>query len=126
MSKSVVVTYKTKPEAADENERLVKRVYAQLAAVAPDEFHYATFRLGDGVSFFHLAIVDGEANPLSEMSTFQEFQRDISERCVEPPMVLESTLVGSYRLLETIALPPTATRRPDQPHTGGQDHDVEM
>ncbi len=111
MSKTVIVTYKTKPEAADENERLVKRVYAQLAAAAPDEFHYATFRLGDGVSFLHLAIVDGEVSPLSELSAFQEFQRGIPERCVEPPMVLESTVVASYRLLEIIAPPPTATKR---------------
>lgn len=111
MGKTVIVTYKTKPEAADENERLVKRVYAQLAGEAPGGFHYATFRLGDGVSFLHLAIVDGGANPLSELSAFQEFQRSVSERCVEPPMVLESTVVGSYRLLETIAPPPTTTTR---------------
>ncbi len=71
MSKTVIVTYKTKPGAADENERLVKGVYAQLAAEAPGEFHYATFRLGDGVSFLHLAIVDGEVSPLSKLSAFQ-------------------------------------------------------
>ncbi len=45
MSKIVVVRHNTKPEAADENERLVKNVYAQLAAEAPREFHYATLRL---------------------------------------------------------------------------------
>ena len=111
MRKTVIVTYKTKPEAADENARLVKRVYAQLAGEAPGGFHYATFRLGDGVSFLHLAIVDGGANPLSDLSAFQEFQRTLSERCVEPPRVLESTVVGSYRLLETIAPPPTTTPR---------------
>jgi len=84
MSKIVIVTYKTKPGAADENERLVKGVYAQLAAEAPGEFHYATFRLGSGVSFLHLGIVDGEVSPLSKLSAFQEFQRGIPERCVEP------------------------------------------
>ncbi len=126
MSKTVIVTYKTKPEAADENERLVKNVYAQLAAEAPGEFQYATFRLGDGVSFLHLAIVDGEGSPLSELSAFQEFQRSISERCVEPPMVLESTVVGSYRLLETIAPAPTATKRRHQARVGEQDHDIEI
>ncbi len=111
MSKTVIVTYKTKPEAADENERLVKSVYAQLAATAPGEFHYATFRLGDGMSFVHLAIVDGEVSPLSELSAFQESQRGILKRCVEPPKVLESTVVGSYLLLETLAPPPTGTKR---------------
>jgi hypothetical protein len=126
MSKIVIVTYKTKPGAADENERLVKGVYAQLAAEAPGEFHYATFRLGDGVSFLHLGIVDGEVSPLSKLSAFQEFQRGIPERCVEPPMVLESTVVGSYRLLETIAPPTTATKRRHTARLGGQDHDVEI
>ena len=48
MGKTVIVTYRTKPETADENERLVKNVYAQLAAEAPGGFHYAAFRLGDG------------------------------------------------------------------------------
>jgi hypothetical protein len=110
MSKIVVVRYKTKPEAADENERLVKNVYAQLAAEAPREFHYATLRLADRVSFLHLAIVDGEASPLSELSAFQVFERGISERCVEQPMVLESTVVGSCRLLETIAPLSTAAK----------------
>jgi hypothetical protein len=126
MSKIVIVTYKTKPGAADENERLVKGVYAQLAAEAPGEFHYATFRLGGGVSFLHLGIVDGEVSPLSKLSAFQEFQRGIPERCVEPPMVLESTVVGSYRLLETVAPPTTPTKRRHTARVGGQDHDVEI
>jgi hypothetical protein len=125
MSKTVIVTYKTKPAAADENERLVKSVYAQLAAAAPREFHYATFRLGDGVSFLHLAIVDGEVSPLSELTAFQEFQRGIPERCVEPPKVVESTVVGTYRLLEIIA-PPTETKRRQSARVGGQDHDAEI
>jgi hypothetical protein len=126
MSKIVIVTYETKPGAADENERLVKGVYAQLAAEAPGEFHYATFRLGGGVSFLHLGIVDGEVSPLSKLSAFQEFQRGIPERCVEPPMVLESTVVGSYRLLETVAPPTTPTERRHTARVGGQDHDVEI
>jgi len=100
MRNVVIVRYRTRPEAADENERLVKNVYAELAAEAPGEFHYATFRLADRVSFVHIAITGGAVSPLSGLSAFQEFQRGVSERCVEPPVVLESTVVGSYRFLE--------------------------
>lgn len=100
MSNVVIVRYRTRPEVADENERLVKNVYAELAAEAPGEFHYATFRLADRVSFVHVAITDDAASPLAGLPAFQEFQRGVSARCVEPPVVLESTVVGSYRFLE--------------------------
>jgi len=48
MSKTVVVQYKTRPNAAEENQRLVEAVYAQLASEDPGRLHYATFRLEDG------------------------------------------------------------------------------
>ena len=49
--RTVVVRYETKPERADENQRLVEKVYAELAERGPDNFRYITFRLEDGVSF---------------------------------------------------------------------------
>ena len=55
MSRTLVVRYRTTPETADENARLVADVYAALAAVAPADFRYATYRLGDAVSFVHVA-----------------------------------------------------------------------
>ena len=64
MTTTKVVRYRTKPEHADENERLVRDVFAELAETDPDGLHYATFRLDDGVSFVHVAVLDGEVNPL--------------------------------------------------------------
>ena len=63
----VVVRYKVKPERVDENERLIERVYAELAESDPGGLRYATFRLEDGVSFVHVASIDGEdgRNPLA-------------------------------------------------------------
>ncbi len=97
MSKTTVIRYTTRPEAASDNQKLVEQVFAELARNDPGELHYATFRLADGVTFVHLAITEGEVNPLLQTAAFGEFQRGIGERCVEPPVASESTLVGSYR-----------------------------
>jgi len=94
MSRSVVVRYRVRPEAADENARLVEEVYTALAKLEPSDFRYATYRLGDGVSFVHIA--HGDAGPLSSLPAFAEFQRELPQRCVELPVVSESTVVGSY------------------------------
>ncbi|MGZ3667898.1 MAG: hypothetical protein ACXVDA_25815 [Ktedonobacterales bacterium] len=99
MSKTTVIRYTTRPEAADENQRLVEQVYAELARNDPSGLHYATFRLADGVSFAHVAVTEGEVNPLAQTAAFAEFQRGIGERCIEPPVVSEAALVGSYRFL---------------------------
>jgi hypothetical protein len=96
MSKTVVVRYKTRADAADENQRLVEQVFAQLASEDPGGLRYATFRLADGVSFVHVAVHEGEANPLAHSSAFAEFQREIASRCIEPPVVSDATLVGAY------------------------------
>ena len=95
MSKTVVVRYRVRPEAADENARLVEDVYAALAELGPSDFRYVTYRLGDGVSFVHVARHD-EANPLPSLPAFAEFQRELPQRCIELPVVSESTVVGSY------------------------------
>jgi hypothetical protein len=97
MSKTVVVRYQTRPEAADENARLIEEVYRSLAELGPDDFHYATYRLDDNVTFVHVAHLSGTQNPLMTLPAFAEFQREISTRCVEPPAARDATVVGSYR-----------------------------
>jgi hypothetical protein len=97
MSKQVIVRYKTRADAADENQRLAEQVYAELARDDPGGLRYATFRLADGVTFVHVATVEGEVNPLHKVSAFAEFQREIGDRCVEPPDASDATLVGAYR-----------------------------
>jgi hypothetical protein len=99
MSTTVVVRYTTRVDAADENQRLVEEVFAQLAADGPGGLRYATFRLADGVTFVHIAVVEGEVNPLSRTAAFAEFQREIGDRCVDPPVAADATLIGSYRFL---------------------------
>lgn len=97
MSEMFVVRYRTRPEAAEENLRLVRQVFAELDEDRPDGLRYATFHLADGVTFVHVAVVEGEQSPLADLAAFKEFQEGIGERLVEPPAVSEATIVGSYR-----------------------------
>ena len=94
-----MIRYRTKPEHAEENERLIRDVYAELAAENPDGLQYATFRLEDGVSFVHVAVLDGEENPLASSPAFAAFQAGIGERCAEGPIPADATAVGNFRLL---------------------------
>ena len=93
---TTVVRYQTKPEAADDNQRFVEAVFAELAATNPAGLRYATFRLEDG-TFVHIAEHD-DANPLTEVAAFADFVKGVGDRC-EPgkgPNPQPATLVGSY------------------------------
>jgi hypothetical protein len=96
VNRNVIVRYRTTPETADENARLVAAVYAALAEAAPSDFAYATFRLSDGVTFVHVAGYSGSGNPLATLPAFVEFQRGLRDRCVEQPNPTDATVVGSY------------------------------
>ena len=95
MSK-VVVRYRVKPDQVKRNEELVGAMYEELHRAGPSGFRYATFKLDDGVSFMHVAQQEGEHNPLSLIAAAKEFQRDIADRCDEPPVVTQLTEIGSY------------------------------
>jgi hypothetical protein len=96
-----LIRYKTKPESADENQRLVEAVYAELAARNPGGIRYATFRLEDGVTFIHIFMTDSDGGPnsLGGIAAFAEFQRELAQRCVEQPAAQAAAVVGSYQLL---------------------------
>jgi hypothetical protein len=99
MTTTRVIRYRTKPEQADENERLVREVFVELARNDPDGLQYATFRLDDGVSFVHVAVLDGEENPLTSSPAFAAFQAGVAERCAEGPIPADATAIGNFRLL---------------------------
>jgi hypothetical protein len=96
MSRTSVIRYKTRPDAAEENVRLVKAVYAALEQAKPADLEYRTYQLEDGVSFVHIARLPDTENPLGALPEFAEFQRHITERCVEQPMPSGATMIGAY------------------------------
>ena len=95
--RQVMVRYKVKPDRVEENEELVRAVYAELHRTEPAGLRYATFRQDDGVSFVHVAETEDGPNPLNEVQAFARFQEGIADRCVQRPVVTQLHEVGSYR-----------------------------
>jgi radical SAM superfamily enzyme with C-terminal helix-hairpin-helix motif len=98
--KCTIVRYKTKPETAQENERLIQQVFQELQAKSPQGVRYLALKLGDG-TFIHFSTVEAEdeASPIPQLEAFRSFQSGIKERCVEPPQSSAVTIVGNYRIL---------------------------
>ena len=96
MSHATVVRYTTRPGSADENEKLIKAVFAQLTEQLPDGLRYIAIRLDDGVSFIHLAVLEDDHNPLAGLPAFGEFVSAINERCTDGPAPVNGTVVGAY------------------------------
>ena len=96
MTVTRVIRYKTHPECADENERLIRDVFAELAEQQPPGLRYAAFRLDDGVSFVHVAVLEDDHNPLTALPAFGEFVSGISERCTDGPTPANGTVIGAY------------------------------
>ena len=98
-SHATVVRYTTRPGSADENEKLIKAVFAQLAEQLPEGLRYVAIRLDDGVSFIHVAVHENDHNPLAALPAFGEFASAIKERCTDGPAPVNGTVVGSYGIV---------------------------
>ena len=93
-----MVSYQLKADRVAENERYVTAVFEALSQARPAGLRYATFRLGDGVSFIHLVAheeADG-SNALTALPAFKAFSERVKERCEVPPTRVELTEIGSY------------------------------
>jgi hypothetical protein len=91
-----LIRYRTRPDQADANARLVEAVYAELHRTRPDGLSYATFRLDDQVTFVHLVQVRTEPSPLLAVRAFGEFQAGIADRVDQGPVTDDLDEVGSY------------------------------
>jgi hypothetical protein len=104
MEKRLVTRYATtSAEAADENQRRVEAVFAELAATAPDNVSYLVLRLADD-SFVHVSFHDhgdDEVNPISSTAAFAHFQDGHGDRRQGDVDQQTATLVGAY--ITTIA-----------------------
>jgi hypothetical protein len=98
MPMTKVIRYRVNPYDADENDRLVRAVYDELADQRPEGMRYLTVRLDDGATFVHIAVFDGDDNPLARSPAFAEFQSGIHARCVEGPIAADANIVGSFGL----------------------------
>jgi hypothetical protein len=99
MEKRLVTRYATSSmEAADENERRVQGVFAELQSAKPDSVSYIVLRLADG-SFVHVSFhnhTDEEVNPIASLSAFDHFQDAHEERRAGGVDQQTAELVGAY------------------------------
>lgn len=93
-----MVQYKLKPECVEDNERLARAVYEELRSVRPPGLRYATFKLGDGLSFVHIVSHEGGGDnaALTSLASFKAFSSGVRERCEIPPARVELHEIGSY------------------------------
>jgi predicted SnoaL-like aldol condensation-catalyzing enzyme len=85
-------------EAADENQRRIEGVFAELAAAAPDNVSYIVLRLADG-SFVHVSFHDhgdDEPNPITSTAAFTHFQDGHADRRQGDVDQQRAELVGAY------------------------------
>src|SRR5712671_182441 len=83
MHKRLVTRYAMRsPEDADENQRRVEAVFAELAADEPGNVSYIVLRLADD-SFLHVSFHDhgdDEVNPIASTAAFAHFQQEHAAR----------------------------------------------
>jgi hypothetical protein len=93
----IVARYTVRSGQEERNVELVRAVYRELAELGPDGFSYATYRLGDGRTFVHVAEQEGDGkSPLPELMAFREFQAGIRERCEWGPEVGAAEVIGRF------------------------------
>ena len=98
--KQTLVRYKIKPQQAQENVRLIERVFQELKAKCPEGVRYMCLRLNDD-TFVHFATVESRdgVHPITSLDAFRAFQSGIKERCIELPQSTDATIVGNYRMV---------------------------
>lgn len=99
MEKRLVTRYATQTHAgADENQKRIEAVFAELAEEKPADVSYLVLRLADD-SFVHVSFHnhrDDESNPISSTAAFAHFQDGHESRRDGAVDQQTATLVGSY------------------------------
>ena len=99
VQKRLVTRYRSATaEAADENQRRIEVVFAELQRTQPDSVSYIVLRLDDD-SFVHVSFHahgDDEQNPIASTPAFARFQDGHAERRDGPVDQHRATLVGAY------------------------------
>jgi predicted SnoaL-like aldol condensation-catalyzing enzyme len=99
MEKRLVTRYAMQStDAADENQRRVEGVFAELAEAKPDTVSYIVLRLADD-SFVHVSFHnhgDDEPNPIASTPAFAHFQEDHAARREGAVDQQTARLVGAY------------------------------
>ena len=96
--KGIIVQYTVKEEFVETNKANIQQVMADLREINNPDIKYSSFLRQDGKSFVHfvLRLNDEAQKTVSELPSFQEFQRQLKESGPEvPPSAEDLSLVGS-------------------------------
>lgn len=94
-AETAVLRYTVKADHLDEHLRLIRDVYADLAALAPPGFHWATYQLESSREFVEVAIGHPLPGPLPEMPAFTRYRASLDDRC-ETKRFDMAEVVGTY------------------------------
>lgn len=97
---NLVIRYQTKPEATQRNADLIRNVFREAAAAAPEGVRYCVLQAENG-TFYHLVAFESEvANEgLTGLPAFKAFAEGGEGRRNGPFDRQEVTVVGNYRML---------------------------
>lgn len=92
-----VIQYRTSPGQADENERLVREVFRELASTQPEGLRYRCLRLEDA-TFVHILEVAEHADEagLTSLESFRQFAETVTTRVEATPQQRMARTVGTY------------------------------
>ena len=97
---AVKVQYTVKESYVETNKANIRRVMADLREINPPDIIYSAFLLDDGRTFVHFVMRanDDAQKTLSELPSFQDFQRQLRESIPEvPPKAENLTPVGASK-----------------------------
>ena len=95
---AVRVQYAVQEEYVKTNKANIQRVMTEFRALNKSDIKYSAFQLEDGKTFMHFVIRANEEaqKTLTDLPSFQDFQRQLRESGPEvPPKAEDLTLVGS-------------------------------
>jgi hypothetical protein len=102
MRRVFLLRYKTKPEHAAENERLVRAVFGEIHRVQPEGIRCSTFLLDDGLTFVNIVATETSSGlaPLGQLQAYRRIQQGKYDRFDEPPHATELHELGTYRVFD--------------------------
>ena len=96
-----VFCFTARDDRVSDLEAGIPKLFAALAAAAPQRTQYLATRLVDSPEFtllLHLA--DGEPNPLPQIAEAAAFRRALPGWSLAAPEPQEMTVLGNYRMLD--------------------------
>ena len=95
----LMVRAKIKEENVADARAAIEEVIQALEQAQPAGVRYASYLIGDGVTFVALLkLEDDGGHPLGGFPAYQEMVENLKQWYAEPPAVEQMTVTGSYGL----------------------------